>query len=294
MLFWSASWLLLGFSGVKSALDHSNDKIIKTKFRSSWTTVVNFAKVFQTNIKNNDLWCLISCFIFALIGMTYHYYFFVFCLIVFIIYFDILKEIVLAIWVPRKRIQWTVIIMMTIIFIYSVLSFIFLRNDYSQNILNSWDYIFNCYVTIVDQWYKNHGLGAFLSTNVPAITQNGKFNINWGRFSFDLIFFILVQKLLIIIIFGIIIDNFAERRTKRDHLKECQRSQCFVCGKLTSDIEELQPAHEVSAQLLGLRILHWLSQKYGLRRPLGLCRRLREENDWKQQGRVVPLLLQRE
>ena len=170
--------------------------------------------------------------------MTYHYYFFTFCLIVFIIYFDTLKEIVLAIWIPRETILWTIIIMITIIFIYSVLSFMLLRNDYSKNISGSWDDIMSCFVTIVDQWYKNHGLGAFLSINIPAIIQNGKFGINWGRLSFDLIFFTLVQQLLIILIFGIIIDSFAERRTKRDKLKKCQRSQCFVCGKPPSDIED--------------------------------------------------------
>ena len=93
-------------------------------------------------------------------------------------------------------------------------------------------------MTIVDQWYKNNGLGGFLSINVPAISLNNKFNINWGRFTFDLIFFIIVPTLLINLIFGIIIDNFAERRAKRDNLKTNQLSQCFVCGKIDNDIED--------------------------------------------------------
>ena len=109
---------------------------------------------------------------------------------------------------------------------------------YSQNISNSWDTVFNCYITIADQWYKNNGLGGFLSINAPAISLNNSFSINWGRFSFDLIFFIVVPTLLINIIFSIIIDNFAERRSKRDQLRENQLSQCFVCGKLDNDIED--------------------------------------------------------
>ena len=112
------------------------------------------------------------------------------------------------------------------------------RNDYSQNISNSCESVFDCYVTIVDQWYKNNGLGGFLSTNVPAISLNNKFNINWGRFIFDLIFFVVVPTLLINLIFGIIIDNFAERRAKSDKMRENQLSKCFVCGKLDNEIDD--------------------------------------------------------
>ena len=66
--------------------------------------------------------------------------------------------------------------------------------------------------------------------------QNSTFKVNWGRFIFDLIFFIAVPTLLVNIISGIIIDNFGERRSKRDELREYQQSKCFVCGKLDNDI----------------------------------------------------------
>ena len=112
------------------------------------------------------------------------------------------------------------------------------RNDYSQNISNSWQSVFISYVTIVDQWYKNNGLGGFLSTNVPAISLNNSFSINWARLSFDLIFFIVVPTLLINLIFSIIIDNFGERRAMKDQLKDNQLSQCFVCGKIDNEIED--------------------------------------------------------
>ena len=59
-----------------------------------------------------------------------------------------------------------------------------------------------------------------------------------GRFTFDLIFFIVVPTLLINLIFGIIIDNFAERRAKSDKMRENQLSKCFVCGKLDNDIDD--------------------------------------------------------
>ena len=222
----------------KYAYQDPNQSDFKTKKRGIWNGLLNLFEILKANINNYDLWCLIPSFIFSLMSLVYGLYFFIFCIIVFIIYSDRLMEVVLALWIPKSRIFWTIFLTMWIIYIYSVISFTFFKNDYSQNISNSWESVFICYVTIVDQWYKNNGLGGFLSTNVPAISRNNEFSLNMGRFSFDLIFFIIVPTLLINLIFGIIIDNFAERRLKRDQLTENQLSQCFVCGKLDNEIED--------------------------------------------------------
>ena len=230
--------IIIGVTKSKYALQDPDQKTIKPKQRNLWKESVNLFKVLMANMHNYDLWCLVPCLIFGLTAVSYRPYFFVFCIIVFLIYSNSLMEVVLALWIPKYRILWTLFLTMCVIYIYSVLSLALFRNDYSQNISNSWDTVFNCYVTIADQWYKNNGLGGFLSINAPAISLNNSFSINWGRFSFDLIFFIVVPTLLINIIFSIIIDNFAERRSKRDQLRENQLSQCFVCGKLDNDIED--------------------------------------------------------
>ena len=202
----------------------------------AWNSLVNLYKWTLLIVQSQDLWCLTPCFIFAMLGMTIHFYYFVFCIIVAIIYVDSLMEVILAIWVPKYRIAWTLLLTLGVLYIYAALSFTQFRKDYSQNIANSCDSVYNCLITISDQWYKNNALGGFLSTQVPAIVQNSTFKVNWGRFFFDLIFFIAVPTLLVNIISGIIIDNFGERRSKRDELREYQQSRCFVCGKLDNDI----------------------------------------------------------
>ena len=147
-------------------------------------------------------------------------------------------EIILAIWEPIGRIASALLFMLCVFYIYSALSFTQYREDYSQNIPNSCDTMYNCLITIADQWYKNNALGGFLSNQAPAIEQDGSFKVSWGRFIFDLIFFIIVPTLLVNIISGIIIDNFAEKRSKRDKLDEYQHSKCFVWGELENNIED--------------------------------------------------------
>ena len=198
--------------------------------------LINIIKWGIVIVQSQDLWCLIPCTIFAFLGMIVHFYFFVFCIIILVIYVDSLMEVVLALWIPKYRIAWTLLLTLCVLYVYSAISFTQFRNNYSQNIPNSCDTIYDCLITITDQWYKNGDLGAFLSNQVPAIQENSTFHVSWGRFFFDLVFFIVVPTLLVNIVSGIIIDNFGERRSKRDQLTEFQRSRCFICGKLDNDI----------------------------------------------------------
>ena len=203
-----------------------------------WDRLINLINWALTITQSQDLWCIIPCTIFALLGMILNFYFFVFCIIIIFIYSDNLMEVVLAIWEPKYRIAWTLLLTLCVLYIYSALSFTQFREDYSLSIPESCDTMYNCLITIIDQWYKNGDLGGFLSNAVPAIQEEGTFKINWGRFLFDLMFFIIVPTLLINIVSGIIIDNFGERRGKRDQLSEYQHSRCFVWGNLDNDIED--------------------------------------------------------
>ena len=53
----------------------------------------------------------------------------------------------------------------------------------------------------------------------------------WGRYTYDLSFFILINMLFIQIIFGIILDSFGELRKKQDELETEVKTKCFICVK---------------------------------------------------------------
>lgn len=54
-------------------------------------------------------------------------------------------------------------------------------------------------------------------------------NYYWGRYVYDLSFFILINMLFIQIIFGIILDTFGELRKKQDDIQNEIENKCFVC-----------------------------------------------------------------
>ena len=59
----------------------------------------------------------------------------------------------------------------------------------------------------------------------------------WGRWFFDLSYFILITFILLNIIFGIIIDTFADLRDqKKAELKDVQE-KCFICSLSKYDFD---------------------------------------------------------
>lgn len=52
----------------------------------------------------------------------------------------------------------------------------------------------------------------------------------YERFFFDFMFFIIVCVILMNIVFGIIIDTFAELRDKKSFIDNDRKNKCFICN----------------------------------------------------------------
>ena len=60
------------------------------------------------------------------------------------------------------------------------------------------------------------------------------------RFLYDLSFFLIVIIIIIQnLIFGVIIDTFADLRAEKNRKEEMLKNTCFICGKCVSGISEL-------------------------------------------------------
>ena len=51
------------------------------------------------------------------------------------------------------------------------------------------------------------------------------------RYFYDLSFFAFINIVFLNIIFGIIVDTFAELREKKNKMDEDKKTICFVCGE---------------------------------------------------------------
>ena len=92
------------------------------------------------------------------------------------------------------------------------------------------------------------GIGDYLSENGDGQDMQKTIAVSdsSSRFWLDLTFFMLVVIILLNIIFGIIIDNFAELRDKKKERMIDTKEFCFVCGIARAKFDKLDHrAYEV-------------------------------------------------
>jgi hypothetical protein len=91
----------------------------------------------------------------------------------------------------------------------------------------SCDSVYECFIVTIDSWYKfDGGIGGFLSSDSDsAISESGRFSINYTRLISDALFNIIVCVLLIEILSGIMTDTFAKIRSEQEELNEIRKSR---------------------------------------------------------------------
>ena len=69
----------------------------------------------------------------------------------------------------------------------------------------------------------------FDRVSVLAVFQESLFV---ARVVYDLLFFFLVIIIVLNLIFGVIIDTFADLRSEKQQKEEILKNTCFICGEL--------------------------------------------------------------
>jgi hypothetical protein len=123
----------------------------------------------------------------------------------------------------------TLVLTILVIFCYS---FILLTNysgsidddEYGQTVCETF---VSCFINSVNLGLRlDGGIGGTLKL-VTTRAATGEF---WGRFFFDLSFFIIVRLILLNVIAGIIIDTFSDLRDELTRNNHDVKNVCYICG----------------------------------------------------------------
>lgn len=88
------------------------------------------------------------------------------------------------------------------------------------------DTLLMCIVTTLNQGLRNGGgIGDVLRR--PSLKEN----MFVGRVVYDLLFFFIVIIIVLNLIFGVIIDTFADLRSEKQNKEEILKNTCFICGR---------------------------------------------------------------
>eukprot|EP00347_Sterkiella_histriomuscorum_P002968 403366109 len=171
-------------------------------------------------------------FVVSILGIYYHFLF-SFLLLDIIIKIPLLTSVVQAINQNRMQIAYTLLLLFMIIYIYAFIAFILFRDTYINSGMEGEDPDYNGYCNSLVMCFTstlNNGLrsGGGIGDTLSQLQQ--KQNNYWGRWTFDLSFFVLIIIIMLNLIFGIIIDAFADMRDQRNMIEKDVKEKCFICG----------------------------------------------------------------
>lgn len=126
-----------------------------------------------------------------------------------------LMNILRSVTLNKKQIGLTMILALICIYIFSVMGFVYFSQFYDNYAENA-DFITYC-ETLYDCFFSTLNIGIRMGGGIGEgiMSASKDTGLYYYRIVFDILFFVIIILLLLNILFGIIIDTFAELRVKR-------------------------------------------------------------------------------
>lgn len=203
---------------------------------------------------------------FGFLGFAVHTFFYSILLLDVIFREDTLWNVIQSVTRNGRSIILTAILALILVYMFSIIGFLFLKDDFlietdpSPKLLaasssqgscsldqikcqasesvgqtdsdaeestkeRACDTLLMCIVTTLNQGLRNGGgIGDVLRR--PSLKES----MFVGRVVYDLLFFFVVIIIVLNLIFGVIIDTFADLRSEKQNKEEILKNTCFICG----------------------------------------------------------------
>lgn len=148
---------------------------------------------------------------------------------------DTVKRVGLAISRNNKQFLWTLVLLIVIVYIYSIIGFYFMNDTFVSDDERMCEDTLECFLFTLDLGLRSGG-GISDAIETGSYTEDQKWQLV-VRVLFDLSFFVLIIILLLNVIFGMIIDAFGELRDQKTANENDKKNVCFICGVERSEYE---------------------------------------------------------
>lgn len=199
---------------------------------------------------DKELFTHASYLLLCISGLFVHPFFFSLLLLEVVRREETLLNVMKSVTKNIRSILFTALLAIILVYHFSIVGFIFFQEDFlieaedlpqacttvSAGANNpeeaaegrkerSCDSLIMCIVTTLNQGLRNGGgIGDVLRS--PSITEPSF----PGRVVYDMLFFFVVIIIVLNLIFGVIIDTFADLRSEKQQKEEALKNSCFICG----------------------------------------------------------------
>eukprot|EP00658_Telonema_sp_P-2_P035750 TRINITY_DN25955_c0_g2_i5.p1 TRINITY_DN25955_c0_g2~~TRINITY_DN25955_c0_g2_i5.p1 ORF type:complete len:2991 (-),score=721.49 TRINITY_DN25955_c0_g2_i5:376-9348(-) len=139
--------------------------------------------------------------------------------------FPELQRVLDSVLKPGKVLTLTLILFVFLCYAFSLVGYMYFSGDYPTD---SCDEMMLCFRTTIDHGFKHDGgIGGYL-TQIETLDKDSGYET--ARFLYDHLFNVLLLILLLNIVFGVVIDTFADMRNQTDALQDDKTVFCTVCS----------------------------------------------------------------
>jgi hypothetical protein len=166
----------------------------------------------------------------SIAGLFYNGYFYAFHLLYIVQNNKDLKSAVSAITYNGKGLLWVSFLTVTIVFLFSVIMFLFYREDFDAESGLFCNSLIDCFATILGTAMEEGGIRIVLGAGQQ---EPGAFTFNSsqkGRVAFDLLFWVVLTVIMMNLVLGIIVDTFSQLRLELATRAEEMATKCFICS----------------------------------------------------------------
>lgn len=203
----------------------------KKKVQRTFLTKVLFS--FFKVIESSEVLFYILYFVFALLGVLVHWFFFSFHLVIILSIYTTLRNVTKAITQPKLELFLTFMLFLIIEYAYSIIGMLLFDVDYGEDVCTN---PLRCFVYTFDFTFKyGGGVGGYLDTRrkfseMTNSEDSSAVTIPFMDFLFDNSFNLFLVIIMIQITAGIIIDTFCFLREEENKKNLDMRNFCFICG----------------------------------------------------------------
>lgn len=215
-------------------MDDEDESAFESVASRLWNSVVTAVRVVYFLSRDGPFSYFVLYWIMVVLGVFYHQFFFAFNLMDVVVRFKELQIVLRSVTKPIRALMLTFLLFLVVEYYFAIFGFAFMRDQYAggdscidASCNNQCESLFVCFWTTFDRGFKaDGGLGGYFSENLHYVTADT--NSLWGwRLLFDNAFNILLLTVLMNIVFGIIIDTFAELRDLKAQIEDDSASRAL-------------------------------------------------------------------
>ena len=191
----------------------------------------------------------VLAFGFNLIGIFIHDFFYGFMLVEVIVRVEVMKNVLLAIYIPWRQIIITLLIFFVIIYYFSLFALSYFPSHFK--IIGDTKNFLNTFLRVFDQGFKQDGgVGTYLDKTLEPYYVPYTYKTYLGiRFWYDNIFYYIAITTIFQMFLSIINNYFSSQREDQEKFAEIVEKECIICGIEREAIDKMYSNHKSAFEI---------------------------------------------